>query len=237
MNSNTHAILALSDGRRPAREIASRLGLSPRYVRKVQLRHALPRLGVGARFGQANQSWRGGRTIDRDGYATRSAPGHPYARILPRKKTGRVLEHRLAMERKLGRFLLPAEIVDHIDGLRLHNAPENLRLFPSNAAHLSHTLAGRAPRLSPAGRENTGRRTDLGQALTRVDNARLRTKVGDARLREILHVWLSLGADSPFLLGTRRHLAKAGITDLSRTSLERAWIDLSEKWALDRVPF
>jgi hypothetical protein len=236
MNENTRRILEMSDGSRPAREIAENLGLSARYVRRVQARHNAPRLSVGARFGEANQSWRGGRAIDLDGYVLSPAPGHPNARMLPGKKSGRVLEHRLVMERKIGRFLTSSEIVDHIDGLKLHNAPENLRLFDSNSEHLRRTLQGRAPQHSPEGSMNIGRRTDLGQSLIRVDNYRLRREEGGVRLQQILLAWLSLGPDSPFLLGTRRHLKKAGISDFSRSSLERALADLSAKWAMGRFP-
>jgi len=48
---------------------------------------------------------------------------------------GTVKEHRLAMARKLGRPLLPSEVVHHIDHNPANNTPENLMLFASNREH------------------------------------------------------------------------------------------------------
>jgi hypothetical protein len=237
MNLNTQKIVALADGARTSAEIALIVGLTPRYVRKVLLRKNLPRLNEGGQPGGANHQYKTGRRIDHDGYAQVTSPkDHPYARLRTNRGTKLIAEHRLILEQKLGRFLLPEEVVDHIDGLTLHNSPANLRLFASNTEHLSVTKAGSAPNLSAAGALNTGIRTDLGKAIGRVDMHAIRRKRGDVRLRQILLAALSLGTDSPYLLGTSHHTKKAGIVMSSRSTIERALADLYARWEVAHTP-
>lgn len=73
--------------------------------------------------GRKPHNWKGGRIINKGYYAVLSH-GHPHATAI-----GYVLEHRLVMEKKLGRYLLPSEIVHHIDGDKLNNHPDNLCLI------------------------------------------------------------------------------------------------------------
>ena len=236
MNSSAKRILELADGERSSREIGKLLGLSARYVRRLMLRHGMPQPPVGAPSGKRNPSFRGGRRVDLDGYVSVSlkrGDPHPHQRMLPGKKTGFLLEHRLVMEKKLGRYLTPKEVVDHIDGLTLHNAPENLRLFASNGEHLRETTSGTGRAWSDRGLANIGARTDRGREIQPHDIYHLRKKRGDIRLQQILRAAFQLGIDSPFLLGTHHLLQKAGIDLSSRSSLERAWADLSARWESD----
>ena len=232
MNATTQRIVDLSDGRRTSIQIAAELGVGPRYVRKVQKLRGLPRLTTGSRAGENNHQYVSGRRVDLDGYVLVTAPSdHPYARPRTNRDTKLIFEHRLVLERHLGRYLLPSEIVDHIDGLTLHNAPENLRLFASNGAHLAATTVGRPKRLSQAGREKIRAAHDLRPTLEQVDSYGSRRKSGDVRLRQILLLALSLGADSPFLWGTLHHTTKAGIDLSSRSTTQRALDDLYARWA------
>ena len=75
----------------------------------------------GPRTGERGTNWRGGRAKAGKGYVMLVAEGHPYA-----TKDGYVMEHRLVMEKELGRYLMPNEIVHHKNGDRQLNTPENL---------------------------------------------------------------------------------------------------------------
>lgn len=236
MNQNTLKIIELSNQAMSSAQIAQAVGLSRRYVSKLQQRLDLPRLNKGARNGQKNHRFVSGRQIGLDGYVYVSAPkNHPYACVRAGRQAKTILEHRLVMERKLGRYLLPTEVVDHIDGLTLHNAPENLRLFQSNADHLETTIAGKQKLISPAGREKLRKPRHQISMYPTIDSHGQRKKAGDVRLRQILLAALSLGADSPYLLGTSHHTKKAGIDLSDRSKIERALADLSAKWALGRT--
>lgn len=232
MNETTKRLIELSDGTRSSAEIAELLGVGRRYISKIQRQKNLPRLREGARAGAGNHQFESGRRVGLDGYVLVTAPqDHPHARQRTNRDTKLMPEHRLVMESTLGRYLRPGEVVDHLDGLTLHNAPANLRLFDSNRQHLRETLAGRGPNLSTAGALNTGIRTDLGREIQRVDMYRRRKEAGDVRLRQILLAMLSLGTDSPYLLGTRHHIEKAQIDVSTHSTIEHALAGLYARWA------
>lgn len=81
--------------------------------------------------GDKSPHWKGGTTVN-DGYILTVCKDHPKA-----DKDGYVLEHRLVMEEKLGRYLTDEEIVHHRDENRANNDISNLFLFPNNSSHLS----------------------------------------------------------------------------------------------------
>jgi hypothetical protein len=85
------------------------------------------------RTGENNPRWRGGRYYAVSGYVYVYAPDHPHA-----TKQGYVMEHRLVMEKRLGRYLDPAEQVHHIDHVKDHNSDENLELMESASEHRVH---------------------------------------------------------------------------------------------------
>lgn len=229
-------IRALADGRTSSAEIAAALGLNPRQVRKYMTKYHLPRLANHSPSGSRNAAYKGGRRVALDGYVYVTAPaGHPQARFLPGKNLGRILEHRLVAEQKLGRYLSETEVVDHVDGLTLHNHPDNLRVFDCNGVHLRETLVGKVPNWSPEGRQNIALRNNLPEGLPRVDTHRRNKESGVLRLRQILQLALKLGTDSPYLLGTSQWTSKAGIDMSSRSTIERALADLCEKSGLPQI--
>lgn len=129
-------------------EIAQILCLTPKAVQKTYRRYNFPVLhNLTVPLGQERGDWIHGQKIAK-GYLYQRTPDHPHGS----KHGSYVAVHRLVMEEKLGRFLLPTEVVDHIDGYTMNNHPDNLRVFPSNAEHLAETLRGKRPKWSEAGK-------------------------------------------------------------------------------------
>jgi hypothetical protein len=194
----------------------------------------LPQLNRGAQPGHNNHNYKTGRRIDRSGYVLVTAPdNHPYARKRTNRENWIILEHRLVMEHKMGRYLLPEEVVDHIDGLTLHNHPDNLRIFSENGNHLRDTLRGLPKEISLSGRRNLSTKHLQLPEFQRVDIYDRRKKRGDVRLRQILLAALQFGIDSPYLLGTHHHLEKKQIDWSSRSNLKLALDALLQRWEQD----
>ena len=79
--------------------------------------------------GEGNPNWKEGRIIV-DGYVYLYTPNHPFS-----TKDRYVAEHRLVMEKYLGRFLKPEEIVHHRNKNKSDNRIENLELVESTGKH------------------------------------------------------------------------------------------------------
>jgi len=77
------------------------------------------------RMGPASGNWKGGRRLAgaRGKYIQILTHGHPWANA-----DNYVMEHRLIMEKKLGRYLTKNEIVHHKDGNGHNNKISNLQL-------------------------------------------------------------------------------------------------------------
>jgi hypothetical protein len=85
--------------------------------------------GRGIMFGEDNGRYKGGITTQ-EGYKYISSPKHPFA-----TKSGYVAEHRLVMEKHLGRYLTRSEVIHHINEIKDDNRLKNLLLFKNCGEH------------------------------------------------------------------------------------------------------
>jgi hypothetical protein len=76
--------------------------------------------------GKNNPNWRGGRKKESAGYILIYSPNHPFCNI-----KNNVYEHRLVMEKHLGRYLESWEIIHHKNHKKDDNRIENLQLYSS----------------------------------------------------------------------------------------------------------
>lgn len=82
-----------------------------------------------------NGMWKGGRIGGKGLYVSLLVPEHPFAR-----KSGYVHEHRLVIERKIGRYLKDDEIVHHINEKKDDNRISNLLLMDKKEHDRLHTI-------------------------------------------------------------------------------------------------
>lgn len=75
-------------------------------------------------LGKKHPNWKGGRKTNSKGYIQILMPDHHLS-----DPKGYVYEHRLIIEKKLGRYLMNNEIVHHIDHDRQNNREDNLQVM------------------------------------------------------------------------------------------------------------
>ncbi len=75
--------------------------------------------------------WKGGFMINKYGYKLIYSPNHPNT-----PKNFYIMEHRLVMEKHLGRYLKLEEIIHHVNGNKLDNRIENLKLYKNTYEHI-----------------------------------------------------------------------------------------------------
>jgi intein/homing endonuclease len=88
------------------------------------------------RVHRAKPTWKGGRSLDKDGYVRLSGHrDHPEA-----NQHGQILEHRYVMEKFLGRYLASGELVHHINEIKDDNRIENLEIVSSGDHMRKHDV-------------------------------------------------------------------------------------------------
>ena len=89
-----------------------------------------------ASVGDKGIHWKGGKLVSDRGYISIYCPNYPYAVM-----NTYVLEHRLVVEKMIGRYLLPEEVVHHLKG-RADNNPQDLMAFVNQSAHMRFERGG-----------------------------------------------------------------------------------------------
>ena len=77
---------------------------------------------------EKNPNWKG--VVIKKGYVLIYCHNHPF-----RNHANRVQEHRLIIEKQIGRYLTKKEKVHHLDEIKSNNSPKNLMAFTSESAH------------------------------------------------------------------------------------------------------
>ncbi len=125
--------------------LAREMGKHPQTIRYHLRKHGVPIRSTGfaaprtvpTATGADHGNWKGGLVMHSDGYITEYAPWHPAAS----GQKGYVLQHRLVMEKTLGRFLTSDELVHHKNEDKADNRPENLEVT-TRSHHMSHHKDG-----------------------------------------------------------------------------------------------
>lgn len=107
-----------------ATAVATAMGVDRKTIAKALDHYGIYRRGPSDLRGEKAVNWKGGRRMTAQGYIAIYCPDHPNAW----PETNCVFEHRLVMEKHLGRHLDRDESVHHKDGDRTNNALSNLEL-------------------------------------------------------------------------------------------------------------
>lgn len=126
--------------------LARTIGKSYSTARWYLQRNGIPINGHGYKspktvryFKENHFNWKGGTYVSKEGYVIEYAPDHPNA-----GSKGYVKQHRIIMEKHLGRYLDHNEIVHHINGIKTDNRIENLMIMKLGEHIKGHKV--RSPR-------------------------------------------------------------------------------------------
>jgi len=105
----------------------TRKHLSKVHLGKHHIKETKDKIGK-AFCGKNNPNWKGGKFLQSKGYVLIYSPKHPYA------IDNYVLEHRLIIEKQIGRYLTPKEVTHHL-GAKDDNRPHMLMAFINQSTH------------------------------------------------------------------------------------------------------
>lgn len=108
------------------------------YDKAIAVSEGLKRAYPNGRNGAEASNWKGGFYKTAGGHIYEHAPDHPAANI-----NGYVMQHRLVVEKRIGRLLRQGEVVHHINGIKTDNRDENLELMTVSEHRKEHMDAHR----------------------------------------------------------------------------------------------
>lgn len=114
-----------------SRECSDKASIGRKNPMKESTKKKLSDIGK-KRTGEKAGNWKGGRRLN-NGYVIIYSPDHPYINC----NHIYVYEHRLVMEKHLGRYLTRKERIHHINRIRTDNRLKNLILFASASEHIT----------------------------------------------------------------------------------------------------
>jgi hypothetical protein len=119
-------------GRKLTEEHKQKLSMKGRH-HTIESRIKMGKTRKGKYTKEKSSRWKGGHPFDSSGYILAYFPNHPHS-----INRCYILEHRLVMEKTIGRYLTSLEVVHHINEDRSDNRIENLMMFKNNSEHLAY---------------------------------------------------------------------------------------------------
>jgi len=126
MKTNSKEFSKLSSDRKKKwwEELKKKPIIFKQFIDKI----TIPLKKIKRNKGKKSTGWKGGKySTKRDGYIYLYCPEHPFSVRGGKGGGGYVLEHRLVMEKILGRYLTKEEDVHHKNGIKNDNRPKNLK--------------------------------------------------------------------------------------------------------------
>jgi len=132
------------------KSIAEICGINQTIIHRRLVRFNIPRRKFCGRAGKYSSNWKGGTYKNPQGYIFVLQKEHPRSW----KTKPYVPEQILIAEKYLGRYLLKAETIHHLNNIKNDNRIENLYLFPNESKHQQYHQNLRRKNILPITKSN-----------------------------------------------------------------------------------